>query len=53
MQEARVDESIISRVMEVLQTSEMALYAAQDKQEAAQRVFDQASQVIREMEIKK
>ena len=53
LQEARVDESIISRVMEVLQTSEMALYAAQDKQEAAQRVFDQASQVIREMEIKK
>jgi len=51
LQEAGVDESVTVQVMEVLQTCEMALYAAQDKQAAAQQVYDQASGIIRSMEI--
>ena len=48
-----VSDSITSQVLEILQTSEMALYAGQDKKEAAQKIFDQASEVIRQMEEKK
>ncbi|MBK8490651.1 MAG: BatD family protein [Saprospirales bacterium] len=51
--QADVPEPITSQVLEILQTCEMALYAGQDKQEVAQKVFDQASDVIRQMEDKK
>ena len=51
--QAAVPESITSQILEILQTCEMALYAGQDKQEVAQKVFDQASNVIRQMEEKK
>jgi hypothetical protein len=50
LEKAGVAPSMIGRVRAILQTCEMALYAGQDKQEAAQRVFDEASEVIREME---
>ena len=53
LQDAGVDTAIVSQVMEVLQTCEMALYAAQDKQAAAQKVFEQAAGIIRDMEEKK
>ena len=46
LSQAGVPEEIIAQVLEVLQTCEMALYAGQDKQEVAQKVFEQASQVI-------
>ena len=53
LQGSGVTDSVVSQVMEVLQTCEMALYAAQDKQEAGQKVYEQAARIIREMEEKK
>lgn len=50
LESAGVRADIIAQVREVLYTCEMALYGGQASQEAAQKVFDQASRVIREME---
>lgn len=50
--QAGAPPEIVAQVREVLQTCEIALYSGQDKQEAAQKVFDQASAIILQMEKK-
>lgn len=50
--QAGAPPEIVSQVREVLQTCEIALYSGQDKQEAAQKVFEQASTIILQMEKK-
>jgi hypothetical protein len=52
LEQAGTPPEIVAQVREVLQTCEIALYSGQDKQEAAQKVFDQASAIILQMEKK-
>lgn len=52
LSQAGAPPEIVAQVREVLQTCEIALYSGQDKQEAAQKVFDQASAIILQMEKK-
>lgn len=52
LSQAGAPPEIVAQVREALLTCEIALYSGQDKQEAAQRVFDQASAIILQMEKK-